>query len=270
MQLYKWLSSGLRGYQVAIVHGGWATTYATQGRVRTVLSSMRSYDEVWVTNSEMQRAFAAVEGLPPLTVVSPFVSEHATWGKSVSPSSSGRAYSSTTLMSPGRRLRLAILALGAKRVYNLELAIELVERLQAAGRDVQLDVVIYGRVASNRRAIVEKARSLAGITVYCDLDAEEVRGILRTSDVFLRPTLTDGDSLAVREALNEDCIVIASDTVPRPAGVLLAEPSVKAFQAALDGSARVSDGSGTGIPILKAVALRRMALRETETRSEQF
>lgn len=41
------------------------------------------------------------------------------------------------------------------------------------------------------------------------------------SDVVLRPTLTDGDSLVVREAISQGTFVIASDVVNRPKEVIL-------------------------------------------------
>lgn len=43
----------------------------------------------------------------------------------------------------------------------------------------------------------------------------------RKSDIVLRPTLSDGDSLVVREAINEGTNVIASDVITRPEGVIL-------------------------------------------------
>ncbi len=43
----------------------------------------------------------------------------------------------------------------------------------------------------------------------------------RKSDIVLRPTLTDGDSLVVREAINEGTYVIASDVTERPEDVIL-------------------------------------------------
>jgi len=45
--------------------------------------------------------------------------------------------------------------------------------------------------------------------------------ILKFSDVFIRATSTDGDSLSVKEALFFDKIVIASDAVSRPKGCIL-------------------------------------------------
>lgn len=41
------------------------------------------------------------------------------------------------------------------------------------------------------------------------------------SDIVLRPTLTDGDSLVIREAISQGTYVIASDVVRRPENVIL-------------------------------------------------
>jgi glycosyltransferase involved in cell wall biosynthesis len=45
--------------------------------------------------------------------------------------------------------------------------------------------------------------------------------MISASDVFVRPTFTDGDSISVREALSLGIPVIASDCVERPDGVVL-------------------------------------------------
>ena len=45
--------------------------------------------------------------------------------------------------------------------------------------------------------------------------------LMEQSDIVLRPTNTDGDSLTVREALYLGKVVIASDVVNRPAGTIL-------------------------------------------------
>ena len=45
--------------------------------------------------------------------------------------------------------------------------------------------------------------------------------ILSKSDVFVRPTNTDGDALSVRESIYVGTPVIASDVVPRPSEVVL-------------------------------------------------
>jgi glycosyltransferase involved in cell wall biosynthesis len=45
----------------------------------------------------------------------------------------------------------------------------------------------------------------------------------KISNIVLRPTFTDGDSLVVREALSVGTCVIASDIVERPVGTILFE-----------------------------------------------
>ena len=44
---------------------------------------------------------------------------------------------------------------------------------------------------------------------------------MKTCDLFLRPTNSDGDSVSVRESLSLGVPVIASDAAPRPNGTIL-------------------------------------------------
>ena len=46
-------------------------------------------------------------------------------------------------------------------------------------------------------------------------------GVLRLCDLFVRPTITDGDAISVREALWYDKPAIASDAAARPQGAIL-------------------------------------------------
>jgi hypothetical protein len=46
------------------------------------------------------------------------------------------------------------------------------------------------------------------------------KSLLKQVDVYIRPTIKDGDSVAVQEALILNVKVLASNIVPRPAGVL--------------------------------------------------
>jgi glycosyltransferase involved in cell wall biosynthesis len=59
------------------------------------------------------------------------------------------------------------------------------------------------------------------ILITRDLSPEEFASLLRESDVFIRPTETDGDSIAVRESLYLGLKVVASDAVSRPTGCVL-------------------------------------------------
>lgn len=49
---------------------------------------------------------------------------------------------------------------------------------------------------------------------------DNIRTLWHETDVYIRPTSTDGDSVAVREVLDEGVAVIASDVCERPDGVI--------------------------------------------------
>ena len=50
-----------------------------------------------------------------------------------------------------------------------------------------------------------------------------MRSLWHSSDVYIRPTYTDGDSVSIRDALAEGSVVVASNVCPRPKGVLVYE-----------------------------------------------
>ena len=49
---------------------------------------------------------------------------------------------------------------------------------------------------------------------------DNIRTLWHETDLYVRPTSTDGDSVAIREALDEGAVVIASDVCKRPTGVI--------------------------------------------------
>lgn len=82
--------------------------------------------------------------------------------------------------------------------------------------------------------------------------------IIKRSNIFVRATTTDGDSLSVKEALYFKTKVIASDCVDRPIGCILyktgdAESFLESLSSKEDSSSRVEikDGSNEIIKIYK-------------------
>jgi glycosyltransferase involved in cell wall biosynthesis len=57
-----------------------------------------------------------------------------------------------------------------------------------------------------------------------DVEHDRCLSVMGASDLFLRPTLHDGDSLSVREALSLGVPVVASRTGNRPGDVHLFQP----------------------------------------------
>lgn len=72
---------------------------------------------------------------------------------------------------------------------------------------------------------IDKLGSLHRLAADADVDDKifwqegaisNMRTLWHEADIYVRPTSTDGDSVAVREALDEGITVIASDVCPRP------------------------------------------------------
>ncbi|MDP9053743.1 MAG: glycosyltransferase, partial [Acidobacteriota bacterium] len=78
---------------------------------------------------------------------------------------------------------------------------------------------------SENRAVAEQAVHAAGleksILLMGDVEHDLCTGIMARSDIFVRPTLEDGDSVSVREALGLGVAVVASAVGTRPAGAHL-------------------------------------------------
>jgi glycosyltransferase involved in cell wall biosynthesis len=69
--------------------------------------------------------------------------------------------------------------------------------------------------------IAEADRVASGkVTIHRNLAPEAFQALLNSCDILVRPSLTDGDSLVVREALALGLTVLASDAVTRPAGCI--------------------------------------------------
>jgi glycosyltransferase involved in cell wall biosynthesis len=83
--------------------------------------------------------------------------------------------------------------------------------------------MVMGR--GEQRAEAEKLVREAGleenILLLGDVDHDACLALMSDCDVFLRPTLEDGDSISVREALSLGVPVVASRVGARPAGAIL-------------------------------------------------
>jgi glycosyltransferase involved in cell wall biosynthesis len=94
----------------------------------------------------------------------------------------------------------------------------------AEGLDPERHLVVlalYGRSEpAYAEAILRRAATMPHVVVLRDQAPETFVSLLAASAVYVRPTTTDGDSVAVREALALGRAVVASDAVPRPAGCL--------------------------------------------------
>ena len=105
--------------------------------------------------------------------------------------------------------------------YDLALQVRAMESIRRQHPNAGLAIVGSGSLEPQLRAQIA-AHPAAGHILLCgDVDHADTVGLIASSDIFLRTTLYDGDSVSVREALQIGVPVIASDNGMRPDGVVL-------------------------------------------------
>jgi len=187
-------------------------------------------------------AEAVVElGLPrsKVLVASPFIGEGLAGAEPSSPRPEGDIVVSV-MAAPGP-------------IYGLDLVRDAFPEVVAARPQARL--IVFGTGGADRALAEElSARGLGDrVNALGELPHASVLEVLRASDVFLRPTRADGDSMCVREALAVGCRVVASDAAARPPGtVIFPAGDAALFAASVDRalaeprhSARGDDGLAT-------------------------
>ena len=111
-------------------------------------------------------------------------------------------------------------------MYGFDQCIEMVRALKAdfpgIGFAVSLPQVNDADYFRDLNARVA-ASGIEGNVLFITEPLDDVHVLWKASDVFVRATSTDGDAVAVREALSHAVPVVASDASTRPDGVVLFE-----------------------------------------------
>jgi glycosyltransferase involved in cell wall biosynthesis len=193
------------------VHSGSAPSYLRGGAARRRLAKL------------------ALSGCPRVVAVSDAVAEALC--------EAGLPRSHVYVLPPflGSQLRPGVpppAALAARSQFRLLLACALhpsplyghrtLLEMLALARDLELGAVVFGPGTDGPefRALVADVGLSARVVGLGEVDAATAQAVIAQSDVFVRPTLVDGDSISVREALGLGVRCVASDVVLRPANVL--------------------------------------------------
>jgi glycogen(starch) synthase len=112
------------------------------------------------------------------------------------------------------------------RVHGIDVLLRALKILRSDFADVGAILIAYKSVNAEYQKEIQTLidREGLGRAVLIPDELPGVGGVLARADVFVRPTLSDGDSIAVREAIEAGVPVVASDTGYRPDGVTLFPP----------------------------------------------
>jgi glycogen synthase len=140
--------------------------------------------------------------------------------------------------------------------YDLALQIDAMTAIRSRHPNAGLVIVGAGSLDEQLRDRIAKSPSAPHILLCGDVPHDGTIRLLAESDVFLRTTLYDGDSVSVREALQVGVPVIASDNGMRPDGVRLiprSDPGAlvaaidRTLQEDVDGSRTAGSTPGSGV-----------------------
>jgi glycosyltransferase involved in cell wall biosynthesis len=124
----------------------------------------------------------------------------------------------------GRHRPLFSTVLFFRPEYGFDLLVNGLARLRRLYPSFGCLVMGSGEQRAEAGTRVREAGLEESILLLGDVDHDACLALMSVCDVFLRPTLEDGDSISVREALSLGVPVVASRVGARPAGTILFHP----------------------------------------------
>lgn len=147
--------------------------------------------------------------------------------------------------------RPALLTVSGLRVeYDVPLQIEALGAVRERFPEAGLVIIGAGEREEEIKSLIASKPYAEHILLCGDVPHEQTLRAISESDLFLRTTHFDGDSISVREALHMGVPVIATDNGMRPAGVHLVPKSnapalVEAISTKLEGGSRGPSKNGS-------------------------
>ena len=109
-------------------------------------------------------------------------------------------------------------------LYGVDMMVELMSKLKIKGKNIGLALILNLQKSEYLDEILTiiKRLNLSQNILLIDINqGVDAVALWKLSDIYIRPTNTDGNSISVLEALSVGTTVIASDCVDRPEGTVL-------------------------------------------------
>jgi glycosyltransferase involved in cell wall biosynthesis len=175
--------------------------------------AMRRFDRVVAVNEEIGAWFRQV-GVPPerVRVIRPYALPAAP--PAVEPPEPLRSFLA--------RHEPVLISVGLlEPEYDLPLQIEVLGRVREKFPRAGLVLVGSGSLEGELRRLIADAPHGEHVLLCGDVERAVTLRVIADSDLMLRTTLYDGDSISVREAVHFGVPVVATDRAARPEGVRL-------------------------------------------------
>ena len=223
------------------VHSGLTRSYLAVSRRRRALarSICRRFELVIAVSPQVAEALAEVGTRTNQLLVVPAFSPQGVAPGDLPPEAAGLRREFSPLLCA---------AVTDRAVYG---ARDLLEALPALVRDrPTAGAVVFGPNSQELAELARACRVAGRVRCVGELSRPQAQALIAVCDVFVRPTLADGDAVSVREALALGRPVAASAVGYRPAGVALfragdAEDLARAVKRALEGGPAPAPGTST-------------------------
>lgn len=222
--------STLLAAALALRHSSAATVVTVHGRelepflcsrvpgvARLTRRALMVFDVLIAVSSEIEQSLSS---LGPVKLIPAFIPTHNDEA-SLSPATRAFLRDGTNVVVAAYRLSVDR---RGRMIYGLETAIRSFAAVARARSDLRLAIFLASAPSSRRQS--DRLRLLIEgvddedvrrrIGVFC---GEPLAPALPLAALYLRPTLTDGDAVSIREAIAAGVPVLASDVVVRPPGV---------------------------------------------------
>ena len=217
MGKFRWIGPILitifRNYpKVITIHSGSFTNsvegISNPGYIKWLLNS---FDQI-ITVSKEQKDYLQDWGIPEekIEIIPAFISQK--------PNSEALPGSVEKLL---KEKKVLVLTSGyLTPLYNYDVLISAIEKLPA--EEYGFMFAVYHQYDPDYESkIVARLSSLNNVILLRDLTPEVYLQVVKNCQIYVRATLRDGDSVAIREALQMGKTVFASDIVQRPAACQL-------------------------------------------------
>ncbi len=111
-----------------------------------------------------------------------------------------------------------LMLIDGKDIYGLDVCIDMLAGIKARYPDAGLIIGLPQVRDASYLSSLQRRMKEKGVAeqIYILYGNKELWPLLQKVDLFVRPSLSDGDSVSVREALHFNVPVVASDVVERP------------------------------------------------------